>query len=112
MPPVASSVSSLLSSYSRLFLAVRILSLTSSRSFAHTPQWKRLSEAAILELNPGKLLERIVAARSAIHDRIEDGFSKPSDGEQLALGDALEILSTLRTVAEREISEMEKGQGT
>lgn len=107
MPPVASSVSSLLSSYSRLFLAVRILSLTSSRSFAHAPQWKRLSEAAILELNPEKLLE-IVAARSAIHDRIEDGFSKPPDGEQLALGDALEILSTLRTVAEREISEQRR----
>jgi len=53
-------------------------------------------------------LERIVAVRSAIHDRIEDGFSKPSDGEQLALGDALEILSTLRTVAEREISEQRR----
>jgi hypothetical protein len=72
---------------------------------AHALQWKRLSEAAILELNPEKLLERIVAARSAIHDRIEDGFSRPSDGEQLALGAALEILSTLRPVAEREISE-------
>jgi len=43
-----------------------------------------------------------------IHDRIEDGFSKPSDGEQLALGDALEILSTLRKVAEREISEQRR----
>jgi hypothetical protein len=44
---------------------------------------KRLSEAAILEPDPDKLLERIVTARSAIHDRIEDGFSKPSDGEQV-----------------------------
>ena len=75
---------------------------------AHAPQWKRLSEAAILELDPEKLLERIVAARSAIHDRLEDGFSKPSDGEQLALGDALEMLSILRTVAEREISEQRR----
>ena len=49
---------------------------------AHAPEWKRLSEAAILEPKPEGLLERIVAARSAIHDRIEDGFSKPSDGEQ------------------------------
>jgi hypothetical protein len=29
---------------------------------AHAPHWKRLSEAAILELDPAKLLERIAAA--------------------------------------------------
>jgi hypothetical protein len=36
---------------------------------------------------------------------MEDGFSKPSDRQQLALHDALHMLSTLRTIAERDISE-------
>ena len=61
--------------------------------------------AATLELDPLKLLERIDEARRAVLDRIEDGFSKPSDGEQFTLRDALEMLSTLRIVANREIGE-------
>jgi hypothetical protein len=52
-----------------------------------------------------KLLQRIDKARRAVLDQIEDGFSKPSDGEQLALRDALDRLSTLRIVANREIGE-------
>lgn len=69
------------------------------------PQWKRLYEAAILELDPAKLLERIAVAQSAVLDQMEDGFSKPSDSQQLVLHDALHMLSTLRTIAERDIDE-------
>ena len=75
---------------------------------AHAPQWKRLSEAAILELDPEKLLERIVVARSAIHDRLGDGFSKPSNAEQVSLRNALEMPRRLRTIAEDEISKHKK----
>jgi len=57
------------------------------------------------EPDPAKLLQRIAEARSAVLDRIEDGFSKPSDGEQLAQRDALETLSTLRKIAERDTGE-------
>ena len=74
----------------------------------HAPQWKRLYEAAILELDPAKLLERIAVAQSAVLDQMEDGFSKPSDRQQLALCDALHMLSTLRELAERDISERKK----
>jgi hypothetical protein len=70
-----------------------------------TPHWKRLYEAAILELDSAKLLQRIAIAQSAILDHVEDGFSKPSDGQQRALHDALHMLSTLRTIAERDIAE-------
>ena len=44
-------------------------------------------------------------ARRAVLDRIEDGFSKPSDRQQLALHDALHMLSTLRRIAERDMGE-------
>jgi hypothetical protein len=69
------------------------------------PQWRQLYQAALLELDPAKLLSRIAEARSAVLDRIEDRFSKPSDSEQYTLGNALGMLSTLRTIAERDIAE-------
>ena len=71
----------------------------------HAPQWKRLYEAAMSELDPAKLLQRIAVAQSAVLNQMEDGFSKPSDSQQLALHDALHMLSTLRTMAERDIGE-------
>ncbi len=69
----------------------------------YTPHWKRLYEAAILESDPAKLLERIALAQSAVLNQLEDGVSKPSDSQQLVLHDALHMLSTLRTIAERDI---------
>jgi len=71
----------------------------------HAPQWKRLYEAAILELDPAKLLQRIALAQSAVLNQMEDGSSRPSDRQQLALHDALHMLSTLRSIAERDIGE-------
>jgi len=69
----------------------------------HAPQWKQLYEAAILELDPAKLLQRIAVAQSAVLNQMEDGSSRPSDRQQLALHDALHMLSTLRSIAERDI---------
>jgi hypothetical protein len=71
----------------------------------HAPLWKRLYEAAILELDPAKLLQRIALAQSAVLNQMEDGSSRPSDRQQLALHDALHMLSTLRSIAERDIGE-------
>jgi hypothetical protein len=77
------------------------------------PRWKQLCEAAILEPDPAKLLLRVVEARSAVLDQIEPCqiepcLAKPSDGEQLALRDALEYLRVLREVAEREMGDERK----
>ena len=76
---------------------------------AHAQEWRRRYQAAIMELDPAKSLQRIAEARSTIVDQIEDSFSKPSDTEQVALCNALEMLTTLRTIAEREISEQRTG---
>src|SRR6266576_5290559 len=72
------------------------------------PEWRQLCQAAFFELNPIKLLERIAVARSAILERVEDDFSKPNNTEQYALRKALETLSTLRELAERDIGELKK----
>ena len=66
------------------------------------PQWRQLCQAALFELNPVKLLERIARARNAVLDRIEDGHSKPPTSEQAALRDALSTLDTLCKITERQ----------
>ena len=73
-------------------------------SDVNAPQWRELYRDALLELDPTKSPKLIAEARSAILDKIEDGFSKPN-ADQVALGDALAMLSTLRTIVEREISQ-------
>ena len=79
-----------------------------SDNYVHAPQWKRLYKAAIFELDPAKSIRRVAEARSAVLDRIEDGFSKTSEGEAFALGNALHMLTTLRHIAEREIGEQKR----
>jgi hypothetical protein len=64
--------------------------------------------SCFFELDPVKLLERIAEARSAVLDRIEDRLSKPINGEQYALRNALETLSTLHELAERDICAQKK----
>jgi hypothetical protein len=76
------------------------------------PRWKQLCEEAMLELDPATLLQRIAEAHRAIIDRIADQVTKPSDGEQLALQDALESLRVLREVAESELIHGLKKTGT
>ena len=72
------------------------------------PEWRQLCQAACFELDAVKLVERVAEARSAILDRVEDNFSKPNNTEQYALRKALETLSTLRELAERNIGELKK----
>jgi hypothetical protein len=74
----------------------------------YTPHWKRLCKAAILEADPAKLLQRIAVAQSAVLDQIKDGFAKPSDGQQLALRDALHMLRTLRELPERDLGKQKR----
>jgi hypothetical protein len=44
----------------------------------------------------------------AVLERIEEGFSKTSEGEAFALGYALHMLTALRHIAEREIGEQKR----
>ena len=65
-------------------------------------EWRRLCQIALLETDPVKLLERIADARNAVLDRIEDGFTKSQDGEQVALREALSMLDNLRRFTARQ----------
>jgi hypothetical protein len=64
------------------------------------PEWRQLCQAALLETNPARLLERIAHARSVIANRIGNGYKKPPS-EQMALLDALSTLDSLRRITER-----------
>ena len=72
-------------------------------------QWRQLCEAAVLELNPKKLPGRIADARTAVLAQIESGFPVLSEGERLALSDALDMLLILQDIAKREIVEQRTG---
>jgi hypothetical protein len=63
---------------------------------------EQLCQAALLETNTIKLLERIAHARSVIFERIEDGYKKPPTSELIALLDALSTLESLRGITERQ----------
>jgi hypothetical protein len=65
-------------------------------------------QAAFVELDPARLIERIAEARNTVLDRIEDGFSRSPQGEQLELRDALQTLSRLHRMAERDNGEQRK----
>ena len=58
------------------------------------PERRQLCQAALFETNTVKLLERITLARRAVLDRIEDGYSKPKNGEQAASREALTALAS------------------
>jgi len=73
------------------------------RSSDAAHEWRQLCQAAFFELDPINLLERIAKARSAVLDRIEGTLPKPINDEKHALRNALETLSTLHELAERDI---------
>jgi hypothetical protein len=64
--------------------------------------WRQLFEAALLELNPDRLIERIQAARTTIRDRIEGSLSKTPE-EHVAMRDALTTLDSLAKTANRDL---------
>jgi hypothetical protein len=57
--------------------------------------WKRLYEAALSETDLTKLPERIITARSAILDRIEESFIHSLPGEHRVMDVALANLRRL-----------------
>ena len=71
-------------------------------------RWRQLCQSAYYEFEPMMLLQRVVEARSAVLDRIRDNLSKPRSGEQNELHNALETLSILQELAERDINELKK----
>ena len=73
----------------------------------NVPRWKELCVAALSELEPGKVPERIAVARSAVLDQIEDNISRSSNHEQLRLRNALEALDILRKIGQRKVAQRE-----
>ena len=71
-------------------------------------QWRQLCQNAVFELEPVTLLRRVVEARSAIFNRIEEIHPKQITGEQDELRNALKRLSLLQELAEGDIDELKK----
>jgi len=66
------------------------------------PTWKRLVEAALLELDPEKVPQRIEAAQRALLDRVEDLHHAGESTESQALANAMNVLRSLRNMAQTE----------
>ena len=62
---------------------------------SNSANWKPLYEVAVSETDAGKLPERIVSARNAILDRIEETLTRPLPSEHRAMDDALRNLRKL-----------------
>jgi len=72
------------------------------------PEWQRLSEEALSERDSGQVLQRIVAAETAIFQRLQQLKPGPEDIELRAMDATLQRLrffvARLRTDSNREIS--------
>jgi hypothetical protein len=61
------------------------------------PEWQQPLQAALLEFDPQRLLERIVAAETAISTRLQLLSDRSSsDGERQAIQDGLRLISFLK----------------
>ena len=65
--------------------------------------WRELYRLAFVELDPAKLPQRIIDARVAILDRIEETLDNPGNGEQQMLNAALNGLRVLRQEFDRRL---------
>jgi hypothetical protein len=74
----------------------------SSGSAAPSATWHEFYQAALLELDSGKLSQRISDARHAILDRAEAILTASPSEERGALNDALRALRVLEEVTARE----------
>jgi hypothetical protein len=72
------------------------------------PRWRQLCEAAVVELDPERLLERIVEARTAVLEAIERRCLDSPQAEGLALHDALDMLLILHDIAKRDLGEQQR----
>jgi hypothetical protein len=64
--------------------------------------WEQLYTSAVLELDEGRLPERVAVARRAILDRVEEILTTVRTDEHRALSDALRFLLLLEEVVGRE----------
>jgi hypothetical protein len=64
--------------------------------------WRKLCHLALCESDPQRLVQRIAAASSAVIDHIDSG--NLSSAERLALHDALDMLISLRDMANRDLA--------
>jgi hypothetical protein len=69
------------------------------------PDWKRLFEAAMLELDLGSVPKKIEQAKAAIALRASELQMREVSEEQLALQDALNALNDLARMLQREEQE-------
>jgi len=87
----------------------RLLRFNDSMSdiLSNDAAWRKLCHAALCERDQQKLVQRITAASSAVIDHIDSGFPNLSSAERRALHDALDMLISLRDMANRDLRESE-----
>ena len=68
---------------------------STSVGLSQSANWKKSLEAALIELNEAVLPERIVEARSAIHERLKELATQQPCDETMKLLDALIALDDL-----------------
>jgi hypothetical protein len=79
---------------------VEVILMEAKTGNGGSSNWRVLYEAAVLEIDPKKVPQRLADAQSAIMNRMED-LNKSSDGsESQALMNALDVLRDLRRMAE------------
>jgi hypothetical protein len=67
---------------------------------AKQPEWKKLYEAAVLEMDRAVLPSRVKAARSAIQLRVVELRTTQPTEDDLRLDDALKMLDSLTKLYE------------
>jgi hypothetical protein len=75
----------------------------SQASQPHELRWRRLYEAAVLELDQTILPKRVEAAKKAIHSQIVKLHKEDEAAEVWALMDALNVLDDLLSMYERDL---------
>ena len=72
------------------------------------PEWQQAYQAALLEVNPAKLGDRIIVAHAAIQAYRDQAANNNSDVDHEALSDALSNLRVLRREAGLPINDENK----
>lgn len=71
------------------------IKIAKMQQLTHNPDWKRLYEAALWETDSSRLVEKIILARRAILERIEESLKEPVASEHQAMNEALRHLRRL-----------------
>ncbi|HXZ79608.1 MAG TPA: hypothetical protein VEG30_06740 [Terriglobales bacterium] len=75
-----------------------------SENIPSKPEWRRLFEAAVLEIDQTQLAQKIEAARAAIDARVRELTQNGLGGtEEYALRDALLALNDLQAITLRKV---------